>query len=227
MFYVYSIENTINGKKYIGFTDFDPTLVSMSDLYVFMANQNGTPHMLNAMRNYGHYNFKIEIKSSFNDSQEASLDTDEWIEFYDTLNPENGYQQNLKLIPLRDELPEWLATNVELTERMRKAEEIAKKSVPDETTMNTGEWVELTCKPTPDLTPSKASDNPYDLIIIATKLLKEMQQAYLRDDYSTVMDIYKDFSQYVEVDKKLDDIICDLLIDAKDEIINLMDNLEF
>ena len=76
-------------------------------------------------------------------------------------------------------------------------------------------------------TPSKASDNPYDLIITATKLLKEMQQAYLRDDYSTVMDIYKDFSQYVEVDKKLDDIICDLLIDAKDEIINLMDNLEF
>ena len=76
-------------------------------------------------------------------------------------------------------------------------------------------------------TPSKASDNPYDLIITATKLLKEMQQAYLRDDYSTVMNIYKDFSQYVEVDMKLEDIICDLLMDAKEEIINLMDNLEF
>lgn len=223
MFYVYSIENTINGKKYIGFTDFDPTLVSMSDLYVFMANQNGTPHMLNAMRKYGHYNFKIEVKSSFNDSHEASLDTDEWIEFYDTLNPENGYQQNLRLIPLRDNLPQWLATNVELTERMRKVEEMAKVEVPSVA----DDFIELTCNPTPDLEPSKASDNPYDLIITATKLLKEMQQAYLRDDYSTVMDIYKDFSQYVEVDTDLDGVISNLLASAKEDLINMLDELEF
>ena len=215
MFYVYSIENTINGKKYIGFTDFDPTLVSMSDLYVFMANQNGTPHMLNAMRKYGHYNFKIEIKSKFNDSHGASLDTDEWIEFYDTLNPENGYQQNLRLIPLRDNLPEWLATNVELTERMRKVEEIAEREAPNV----------IVEEPIP--TPSKANDNPYDLIITATKLLKEMQQAYLRDDYSTVMDIYKDFSQYVEVDTDLDGVINNLLASAKEDLINMLDELEF
>lgn len=223
MFYVYSIENTINGKKYIGFTDFDPTLVSMSDLYVFMANQNGTPHMLNAMRKYGHYNFKIEIKSSFNDSHEASLDTDEWIEFYDTLNPENGYQQNLRLIPLRDNLPEWLATNVELTERMRKAEEMTKIKVPSET----DDFIELTCNPTSDLTPSEVSDTPYDLIIKATQLLKEMQQAYLNNDYPTVMGVYKNFSQYVEVDKDLDGVICDLLASAKEDLINMLDELEF
>lgn len=104
---------------------------------------------------------------------------------------------------------------MELTKSMRKVEELARVEAP----------IVIMEELTP--TPSKASDNPYDLIITATKLLKEMQQAYLRDDYSTVMDIYKDFSQYVEVDKKLDDIICDLLIDTKDEIINLMDNLEF
>lgn len=61
MYYVYKIENTINGKKYIGFTDFDPTLVSIADLYLYMVNQNETPHMLNAMRKYGHYYFKIEM----------------------------------------------------------------------------------------------------------------------------------------------------------------------
>lgn len=104
---------------------------------------------------------------------------------------------------------------MELTKSMRKVNEIVRAEAP----------AVIMEEPIP--TPSKASDNPYDIIITATKLLKEMQQAYLRDDYSTVMDIYKDFSQYVEVDKKLDDIICDLLIDTKDEIINLMDNLEF
>lgn len=76
-------------------------------------------------------------------------------------------------------------------------------------------------------TPSKASDNPYDKIIKGTKLLKEMQQAYLKDDYSTVMDIYKDFSQYVEVDTDLDGVINNLLSSAKEDLINMLDELEF
>lgn len=76
-------------------------------------------------------------------------------------------------------------------------------------------------------TPSKASDNPYDKIIKGTKLLKEMQQAYLNDDYSTVLSIYKDFSQYVEVDTDLDDIIHNLLISAKGNLINMLYEIEF
>ena len=215
MYYVYGIQNNINGKKYIGFTDFDPTLVSMSDLYVYMASQNDTPHMLNAMRKYGHYNFKIEILGEFNDSHNAALDTDEWIEFHDTLNPKNGYQQNFKLIPSRADLPEWMATNVELTERLRKADEIAKVEILSENKIN------------PDLTPSKASDNPYDKISTATQLLKGMQQAYLEDDYSTVLTIYKDFSQYVEVDTDIDGVINNLLVSAKEDLINMLDELQF
>ncbi len=223
MYYVYKIENTINGKKYIGFTDFDPTLVSMSDLYVYMASQNGTPHMLNAMRKYGHYNFKIEILGEFTDTNNAALDTDEWIEYYDTMDSKNGYQQSFKLIPLRDKLPEWLATNVELTERMRKVEEIAKREEPKGTLAIQYEE----CMSEPQPVPDKTQLNPYDKIITATKLLKEMQQAYLNDDYSTVMGIYKDFSQYVEVDQELDDIINGLLASAKEDLINMLDELEF
>ena len=227
MYYVYKIENTVTGKKYVGYIDFDPTLLTMADIYILAVNQEELPHLVNSMKKYGHNSFEIEVQGVYEFEQNAIDVRDAWIDEYDTLSPYKGYQQNLKLIPLRDELPEWLATNVELTERMRKAEEIAKKSVPDETTMNTGEWVELTCKPTPDLTPSKASDNPYDKIIKGTKLLKEMQQAYLNDDYLSVMYIYKDFSQYVEVDTDLDGVINDLLASAKEDLINMLDELEF
>lgn len=214
-YFVYTIENTVNNRKYIGYTDFNPTVITPVELYAYSISTKEAVHLTNSMEYYGFDMFTINMVAFYKDEHTAKLHSNKLIESCNTLSPENGYQQNFNLIPSRADLPEWLATNVELTERMRKVDEIAKVEILSENMIE------------PILTPSKASDNPYDLIITTTKLLKEMQQAYLRDDYSTVMDIYKDFSQYVEVDKKLDDIICDLLIDAKDEIINLMDNLEF
>lgn len=76
-------------------------------------------------------------------------------------------------------------------------------------------------------TPSKASDNPYDKISTATQLLKGMQQAYLEDDYSTVLAIYKEFSQHVEVDTDIDGVINNLLVSAKEDLINMLDELQF
>lgn len=215
MYYVYKIENTINGKKYIGFTDFDPTLLTMADIYILAVNQEELPHLVNGMKKYGHNSFEIEVQGVYEFEQNAIDVRDAWIDEYDTLSPYKGYQQNLKLIPLRDKLPSWLASNMELNESMRKVEEIAEREAPIENMVD------------PNLTPSKASDTPYDKISKAILLLKEMQQAYLNSDYSTVLSIYKDFSQYVEVDTDLDDIIHNLLISAKGNLINMLYEIEF
>lgn len=84
---IYKRTNLINGKVYIGQT--------IQDLQTRMTcENNGTQVISRAIKKYGKNNFKNEIIDVANTREELNEKEKYWIKFYDSTNPEKGYNRN-------------------------------------------------------------------------------------------------------------------------------------
>lgn len=87
-FYIYMHKNKINNKVYIGCTSQDPPELRWKN----GNNYKTCTHFNNAISKYGWDNFEhIIIEEGLFTENEASDREDYWINYYDSKNPEKGY----------------------------------------------------------------------------------------------------------------------------------------
>lgn len=90
MYHVYLIQNLVNLKIYIGFSN-NPKLRWSTHLSVAKYGKRNYP-IYNAIRKYDKKSFSMHIIESFNDAKEA-LDAEEfWIEYFQTYIAKHGNQ---------------------------------------------------------------------------------------------------------------------------------------
>lgn len=90
---IYMILNTINNKKYIGQTHFLKSRF-LQHKYYLVRNTHNNPHLQSAWNKYiSLYNEKVFVYSILEQcsSEELNNREDYWVEFYDTLNSDKGY----------------------------------------------------------------------------------------------------------------------------------------
>jgi len=89
--FIYSIENKINGKKYIGQT----IRLLQKRIYeyksAFNLNKFNNPYLLNAFKKYGWENFEFKIIDTASDIHELNEKEIEYIRKFDTTNKNKGY----------------------------------------------------------------------------------------------------------------------------------------
>jgi group I intron endonuclease len=86
-YYIYKHTNKINGKVYIGQTCRDPKKRYGSNGCQYVE----CPYFYNAIKKYGWNNFDHEVLYSDLSKEEANEKEIEMIRFYDSQNPEKGY----------------------------------------------------------------------------------------------------------------------------------------
>lgn len=86
-YYIYKHTNLINGKIYIGQTSQDPKKRWGNGISTYQHNE----HFLNAIKKYGWENFSHEILLSNLSKDEMKYWEKYYIKYYDTQNPEKGY----------------------------------------------------------------------------------------------------------------------------------------
>jgi group I intron endonuclease len=87
---IYKITNTINNKVYIGLTTC--TLEYRWSRHITESkNQNNKKHLYKSMRKYGVENFTIEEIDNTNDFKELGILERHYISFYDSQDPNKGY----------------------------------------------------------------------------------------------------------------------------------------
>ena len=92
--YIYKIENVVNGKVYIGQTIQNPINRRNSHFAYLKNNKHYNEHLQNAFNKYGESNFKFTVLNYATSKEVLDQLEDDYINYYDCLNPKNGY--NLK-----------------------------------------------------------------------------------------------------------------------------------
>lgn len=88
---VYSIENKINGKKYIGITT-----NSFAERYPHGIKNHHNPHLRKSIAKYGEENFEVVVlEKNVKDMKTLCELEMKYIEKYDTCNKEKGYNKSL------------------------------------------------------------------------------------------------------------------------------------
>ena len=94
---IYSITNTINGKRYIGqtirrFNDrYDGIGVGVERVKSKYEKDGGNTHLYNSICKYGVENFSVEILHMGKTKDELNYFEDFYIKYYNTRNPKHGY----------------------------------------------------------------------------------------------------------------------------------------
>ena len=100
MHYVYEIANTLNGKRYFGHTNADPTTFTFEELLELADNNSFLAHLYNSMRKYGKDAFKVTIVDHCEDEAEAKESLELRRDFGKTEMPSRGYNyKDAELIP--------------------------------------------------------------------------------------------------------------------------------
>ena len=86
-YYIYKHTNLVNGKVYIGQTYQDPVKRWGNGINAYQHNK----HFVSAIKKYGWDNFSHEILLSGLTKEEMEYWEDYYIEFYDSRNPNKGY----------------------------------------------------------------------------------------------------------------------------------------
>lgn len=89
-YFIYKHTNKINGKVYIGQTYQNPKKRWQNGISAYQHNE----HFLNAIKKYGWDNFEHEILLEQLNEKEMQYWEDYYIEFYDSRNPNKGYNIN-------------------------------------------------------------------------------------------------------------------------------------
>lgn len=84
---IYKITNRVNGKVYIGQT----TQPLVKRWMVHCCKGSACPYIHRAIQKYGKENFTVEQIDVACDRDELDKKEQYWIDFYDSMNPEKGY----------------------------------------------------------------------------------------------------------------------------------------
>lgn len=88
---VYMIINKVNDKKYIGIST-----KSFAERYPHGFRAHHNPHLRKSIKKYGHENFEIVLlEKNVKDLETLCKLEQEYIEKYDTCNPDKGYNKSL------------------------------------------------------------------------------------------------------------------------------------
>ena len=87
---IYKHTNKINGKIYIGQTTQDPERRWQNGISAYQHNE----HFINSIKKYGWESFEHEILLDNLTKEEMEYWEDYYIEYYDTRNPDKGYNIN-------------------------------------------------------------------------------------------------------------------------------------
>lgn len=90
---IYKITNLVNGKIYIGKTE--KTIQERFEQHKIKASQHPNRYLYDAMNHYGYSNFKIEEVELVEDIDELDNREIYWIKFYNSINPEIGYNMTI------------------------------------------------------------------------------------------------------------------------------------
>lgn len=86
---IYMIENTINGKKYIG-----QTIQQVKTRFNWHYNNPGSPMIHNALQKYGRDRFKITILCKYTSKEELDKMEKYYIKKYNTMDRSIGYNRS-------------------------------------------------------------------------------------------------------------------------------------
>lgn len=100
MYYVYRIDNALNGKMYFGHTDVDPSSYSFEQLVAFARDNADLKHLYNSMKKYGEKAFRVILLKCCLDIAEAIKFEMFKIATCETDTPKRGYNfKDAELIP--------------------------------------------------------------------------------------------------------------------------------
>lgn len=85
-FLIYKLSNKINDKIYIG-----QTKKSLKERARSGYGYQGCRHLYSAIQKYGWENFYYTILAICSSEEQANIQEQYWIKYYDTTNPEKGY----------------------------------------------------------------------------------------------------------------------------------------
>lgn len=89
--YIYKIENLVNKKIYIGQTTQNPRKRHIHHFNYLKTNGHVNPHLQRAFNKYGESNFKFSVITWAKNQNELNKLEMYYMEKYDVLNPEKGY----------------------------------------------------------------------------------------------------------------------------------------
>ena len=125
MYYVYRIDNTLNGKMYFGYTNNDPSTFTFEQLLHFAHDNKDLKHLYNSMKKYGEKAFKVTRVNYHDTKADAIWSEMSKINYFETTKASKGYNCNeAELIPC--------SSDVETeTTHMQKPTTIAEKDPID------------------------------------------------------------------------------------------------
>jgi group I intron endonuclease len=88
---IYKLENLVNGRLYIGQTIVKPEKRKADHFYQLKKNIHKNSHLQNSFNFHGESNFKFDVLCWFNSQEELNEAEIYYINFYDTLNRDKGY----------------------------------------------------------------------------------------------------------------------------------------
>lgn len=100
MYYVYRIDNTLNGKMYFGYTNNDPSTFTFEQLLHFAHDNKDLKHLYNSMKKYGEKAFKVTRVNYHDTKADAIWSEMSKISYFETTKASKGYNCNeAELIP--------------------------------------------------------------------------------------------------------------------------------
>ena len=100
MYFVYRIDNTLNGKMYFGYTNADPSTFTFEQLLNFAHDNADLKHLYNSMKKYGEKAFKVTRVNYHDTKADAIWSEMSKINYFETTKASKGYNCNeAELIP--------------------------------------------------------------------------------------------------------------------------------